>query len=315
MMKSPLPVKDGVNATRLHVPLSGPWTTILEYVLERFGHVDPEGILERFVEGEVAALDGTRVGPDDPLGAHEFIWYYRSPPAEQPIPFEVTILHEDEHLVVADKPPFLPTTPGGRFLQETALVRLRRLLDSPDLTPLHRLDRLTWGVVLFVKDAASRGAYQQLFERKEIVKTYEAIASAPRGELRERLADGGVVVVQNRLNKIKAQLRAFEEDGPINAVSEVRLVRVLEGGERALYELRPRTGKTHQLRLHMASLGLALENDPFYPVLLDEAPDQHDRPLKLLARSIRFQDPLTGEDRLFTSTLDLERPDDVPRRI
>ncbi len=312
-MRSPLPVRDGVNATRLHLPLTGPWATIQDYVLERFGHVDPDGIRERFAAGEVVALGGIPVTGKTPLGAHEFIWYYRSPPAETPIPYEAVILHEDAHLVAVDKPPFLPTTPGGRFLQETALVRLRRLLDEPDLTPLHRLDRLTWGVVLFVKDAESRGPYQQLFERRTISKSYEAIAPAPRGELRERL-EAGSVVVENRLAKIRTHLRAFEEEGPVNARSEVELLRELDGG-RALYRLTPHTGKTHQLRLHMASLGLGIENDPFYPTLLDEAADDHSRPLKLLARSISFRDPLSGEERRFASGFSLECPENLPCRI
>lgn len=320
-MKSPLPVRDGVNATRLRVPLSGPWRTVLEFVLERFGHVDPEGIRRRFAEGEVAAADGTRIRPETPLGAAEFIWYYRSPPAEQRIPFEVRLLHEDERLVVADKPPFLPTTPGGRFLQETALVRLRRLLDEPELTPLHRLDRLTWGVILFVRRAEDRGAYQQLFERRRIEKSYEALAPAPGGEIAERLALGPVHV-RSRLNKVKAQLRAFEEEGPPNAHSEIELLTVLEpaasapgGRGRALYRLTPHTGKTHQLRLHMAGLGLGIENDPFYPVLLDESPDDYARPLGLLARSIAFRDPHTGRNLTFCSRFDLERPPEPSRAL
>lgn len=336
-MRSPLPVRDGVNATRLRVPLTGPWTTVLEFVLERFGHVDPEGIRQRFADGEVAAADGTRIRPETPLGAAEFIWYYRSPPVEPRIPFEVRLLHEDERLVVADKPPFLPTTPGGRFLQETALVRLRRLLDEPELTPLHRLDRLTWGVVLFVRRAEDRGAYQQLFERRRIEKSYEALAPAPSGDVAEQLA-AGPVHVRNRLNKVKAQLRAFEEAGPPNAHSEIELVRVIEppcviqsanviepapppaasgprSRGRALYRLTPHTGKTHQLRLHMAGLGLGIENDPFYPTLLDEAPDDHSRPLGLLARSIAFEDPFTDRNLTFRSRFDLERPPPLNRAL
>lgn len=305
-MRSPLPVRDGVNATRLRVPLTGPWETIADYVLERFGHVDAEGIRERFRTGEVAALDGTRLTLQTPLGAHDFIWYYRNPPEEQRIPFEVRILADDGRLVVADKPPFLPTTPGGRFLQETALVRLRRELDAPDLTPLHRLDRLTWGLVLFVRAEEDRGLYQQLFERREITKVYEAIAPSPTGELAEQLRRGPVHV-RNRLNKLRTRLLAFEEDGPVNAHTEISVLRDLGGG-RTLYRLLPHTGKTHQLRLHMASLGLGLENDPFYPVLLDEAPDDHSRPLKLLARSVAFRSPETGEDLAFTSQFDLETP-------
>ena len=145
-MESPLPVRNGVNATRLRLPRTGSWATVADYLLERFGHVDPEGILRRFDEQQIVGLGGTPLTRQTPLGEHEFIWYYRSLPEETPIPFEARILYQDEHLLVVDKPHFLPTTPGGRFIQESALVRLRNQTGIDDLVPMHRLDRATAGV-------------------------------------------------------------------------------------------------------------------------------------------------------------------------
>ena len=162
-MASPLPVRNGVNATRLHLPRAGSWDTVAQYLLERFGHVDPEGILRRFDEGEIVGLGGVPLNRQTPMGEHEFIWYYRSLPVETPIPFDTRILHQDEHLLVVDKPHFLPTTPGGKFIQESALVRLRNQTGIDDLVPMHRLDRATAGVILFAVNPETRGAYQMLF--------------------------------------------------------------------------------------------------------------------------------------------------------
>ncbi len=169
-MKSPLPVRNGVNATRLRLPEEGPWTTAMDYVLERFGHVDPEGMIERFERGEVQGLGGTVVTPHTPLGRHTFIWYYRELPVEERLPVELTVLHRDDHLVVVDKPHFLPTTPGGMYVAESALVRLRIALDLPELVPIHRLDRMTAGVLLFAADPQTRGKYQLLFEKRKVRK-------------------------------------------------------------------------------------------------------------------------------------------------
>ncbi|GAA1353823.1 pseudouridine synthase [Falsarthrobacter nasiphocae] len=306
MIQSPLPVKDGVNATRLRLPAEGPWETVLEYVLERFGHVDPESMRARFLAGEIVDSSGRAVTDTTPLGSVEAIWYYRSAPRETPIPFDVTVLHEDERLLVADKPPFLPTTPGGRFVQQSALVRLRRKHGLPELTPLHRLDRLTWGVVLFAKRAEDRGLYQRLFEERRIEKRYEAIAPHPGADIAEAV-DGDGLHVRSRLLKARAHLRAYEEPGAPNAHTEIHREQPLDAAT-SLYRLTPHTGKTHQLRLHMAGVGLGIIGDPFYPDLLDEAPDDYARPLRLLARSVEFTDPVTGAQRRFESALRLDRP-------
>ena len=175
---SPLPPRNGVNATRLRLPAAG-WPTAQDYVLHRFGHVDPDGIRARFARGEVVAADGTALTPTTPLGVHDDLWYYRDVPDEAPLPVTHTLLHRDEHLVVIHKPHFLPTTPGGRFVQETALVRLRNELGLDDLVPLHRLDRATAGVVMFSANPATRGAYHLLFERRAVAKTYEAVVLLP----------------------------------------------------------------------------------------------------------------------------------------
>lgn len=331
-MESPLPVRNGVNATRLRLPRTGAWETVADYLLERFGHVEPEGILRRFDQQEIVGLGGVPLTRQTPLGEHEFIWYYRSLPAETPIPFEAKILHQDEHLLVVDKPHFLPTTPGGRFIQESALVRLRNQTGIDELVPMHRLDRATAGVILFAVNPQTRGDYQMLFERREIAKRYKAVVALQPGdgletgrvlqpdgghsqlkspaELHELLAQMPLAY-ENRMAKVKGQLRSVVEEGQPNAQTLIKVEAIGRsrgyhaGTEVALMDLEPHSGKTHQLRVHLASLGLGIINDAFYPRLWDLAPDDYQRPLQLLAHTISFADPLTGLQRSFSSAQQL----------
>lgn len=294
-MPAPLPPRDGVGATRLRVPTEGPWPTIAAFVTARFAHLDPQILQARFDRGEVVSADGTALSTATPLGAAEFIWYYREPPVEREIPFEIDVLHDDDDLVVIDKPHFLPTTPSGKFLQNSALVRLRRLLGNDDLTPIHRLDRLTAGVVMFSARPETRGAYQSLFERREVLKIYEAVSDAPRHPIAFPLT------VRSHIRKARGVLTVQEIAGA--EPNAETLIEVLAQDDRMLHTLlRPRTGQMHQLRVHLAGIGAGIRNDPFYPVLLPEAPDDFTRPLQLLARELRFTDPLSGRPRHFATT-------------
>ena len=309
-MQSPLPVRDGVNATRLRLPDEGPWDTAMDYMMHRWGHIDPQGIEDRFDAGEIVGEGGAPLDRGTPLEEHTFIWYYRTLPPETRMPVEIDILHQDEHLLVVDKPHFLPTTPGGTYIQESALVRLRNQLDLPDLIPMHRLDRMTAGVLLLSTNPETRGKYQVLFEKRQVQKEYECVsAAAPAAGFP---AVGLPAVVRNRMTKSRSYLLAEVIDGEPNAETRIELLRTFDGGthdgaaaRRALYRLEPHTGKTHQLRVHMASLGLGIVNDAFYPELLDKAPDDYSKPLQLLARGIRFVDPISKQPVEYRSRLEL----------
>ena len=320
-MQSPLPVRDGVNATRLRLPGEGPWDTAMDYMMHRWGHIDPQGIEDRFDAGEIVGEGGIPLDRATPLADHTFIWYYRTLPPETRIPVELGILHQDEHLLVVDKPHFLPTTPGGTYIQESALVRLRNHFDLPDLIPMHRLDRMTAGVLLFSTNPATRGRYQVLFEKRQVQKEYECVSAAEPAEGYPALEFP--VVVRNRMTKSRSYLLAEVIDGEPNAETRIEQLEAFDGGagpggsasaagagsssndRRALYRLEPHTGKTHQLRVHMASLGLGIVNDAFYPELLDKAPDDYTKPLQLLARGIRFVDPISGKPVEYRSRLQL----------
>ncbi|SJN35285.1 Ribosomal large subunit pseudouridine synthase A [Microbacterium esteraromaticum] len=302
-MISPLPVRDGVGATRLHLPMTGPWATVGDYMAERFFHLSPELLFARFDRSEIIALDGTALTRETPLGAHEFIWYYREPAVEREIPFDVQVLYQDRDLVVADKPHFLPTTPGGKYLQNSALVRLRRQLDLPELAPIHRLDRATAGLVMFTVRPEVRGAYQLLFERREVEKVYEAVSPLPDEWDAASPALAGEpfpIVYRNHIEKLRGNVcvRADAEREP----NSETLVELIDADDRVMHTLlRPHSGKMHQLRVHLAALGAGILNDSFYPELLPEAPDNFGKPLQLLARELRFIDPLSGAPRDFAT--------------
>jgi tRNA pseudouridine32 synthase/23S rRNA pseudouridine746 synthase len=216
------------------------------------------------------------------LPAGAVVYLYRDLPEEVEVPFDIPVLYRDDNILVVDKPHFLATMPRGRHVAQTALVRLRRDLDTPELSPAHRLDRLTAGVLLFTVRREVRGAYQNLFARGEVTKTYLARSSGQPGL-------PAAQTVSNRIVKRRGVLQATLEPGEPNAET---LIEPLGGG---LYRLTPRTGRTHQLRVHMAGLGLPIDNDPLYPRVKDCDPEDFSRPLQLVAHRLEFCDPLSRE--------------------
>ncbi len=288
---SPLPIRDGVSPSLVWLP-HGHWQTLGEYLAFRFPMVSEESWRLRMVRGEVLDQQGRALSYDAAFPGGACIFYYRERIGETPIPFEESILFCNDELMVVDKPHFLPVTPGGRFLHETLLVRLKRKTGITTLTPIHRLDRETAGVMLFSVNPASRSVWQSLFRFRQVHKVYEAVAPF-RDDLKLP------VDVRSRIERDEQFFRVREVDGEPNAFSHIELIE--KRGPLALYRLLPVTGKMHQLRVHMNSLGIPILNDGFYPVALPCKGDDFSSPLKLLARSIRFTDPVTGEARCFDS--------------
>ena len=276
----PLPVRDGLGPARLR--LQG--GNVADEFLRRFG---PDG-LAKVSSGEVVDADGGVISLSTELPAGACVFLYRELPDEVVVPFDIPVLYRDDDIVVVDKPHFLATMPRGGHVAQTALVRLRRSLDLPELSPAHRLDRLTAGVLLFTVRREVRGAYQTLFARGLVSKTYVARSSGVSSVALP-------TVVRSRIIKQRGVLQAFEEPGEPNAET------VVEALGSGWYRLSPRTGRTHQLRVHMASLGMPIDNDPLYPSVVSVAPDDFSAPLKLVAQRLEFEDPLTGEPRCFTS--------------
>jgi tRNA pseudouridine32 synthase/23S rRNA pseudouridine746 synthase len=301
------PLRDGVAASRVGVG-DGRFPTLLAFLTARFPAIADWPA--RLARGDVLAADGRALAADAPCAAGSLLWYWRDPPPEPRVPFEIELLHHDEHLVVVDKPHFLPVIPGGRHLRETVLVRLRRQLGIATLAPMHRLDRETAGVLVFTVRAQERAAYHALLRQREVNKVYEAIAPW-RADLALPL------VARHRLEKPDGAgfMQVQVVPGEANAEALVELVE--RRGALARYRLTPHTGRTHQLRVQMSALGVPIAGDRIYPTLRPEpaphAPPDWSQPLQLLAREIAFHDPFTGQQRRFESGRRLALTADPPR--
>ena len=293
---SVLPLRDGVGPSCVVLPARGQGS-MLDFLAQRLPVVGREEWRQRMQAGDVVDEHGQAAAPERPFEGGLRLYYYRSLPAEPALPFSETVLYQDDHLLVADKPHFMPVTPSGRYLHSTLLVRLKRQLGLPQLSPLHRIDRDTAGLVMLSVQQRTRGAYQALFRDRQITKHYDAIApwradlAFPRDHA-------------SRLEESPQFFRMHEVPGEPNSHTHMQVLEV--AGSWARYRLTPITGKRHQLRVHMAALGLPLRNDPFYPVVNDPPEGDYSRPLQLLARSLAFADPLTGEPRVFESARRLD---------
>ncbi|MFF9349710.1 pseudouridine synthase [Streptomyces sp. NPDC014734] len=296
---APLPQRYGIDPVRLRLPEDpdGRWETVRDHLRARFVDAIGAARVDAMVDGGRFVSVRGPVSADEPYAAGRYIWFHRDFAPEVPVPFPVGVVHRDAHLVVADKPHFLATTPRGRHVTETAVARLRRELELPALQPAHRLDRLTAGLVLFVVRPEERGAYQTLFRDRRVSKEYEAVAPFDPGLDLPR-------TVRSRIVKERGVVAAREEPGEPNSESRIELVEHRAGLGR--YRLLPATGRTHQLRVHMSALGLPIVDDPLYPVVRpQEAAEDLSRPLQLLARVLEFTDPVTGAAHRFESGLRL----------
>ena len=286
-----LPTRHGVSPSCVGLP-AGDWPTFTDFLVQRFPAIARDTWLERMAAGRVVDEFGVAVTAERPYRGHMRLYYYRALEVEARIPFEAAVLFQDAHLVVADKPHFLPVTPSGHYLQETLLVRLKNQLGLDSLIPIHRIDRETAGLVLFSVNPAERDAYQALFRQREVSKHYEAIAPW-RPELRFPL------LRKSRIVEDEPFFRQREIPGEPNSETHVEVLETQ--GDWARYALSPVTGKKHQLRVHMNALGLPIRNDRMYPPVEVTLGDDHARPLQWLAQSSAYTDPLTGQLRRFES--------------
>ncbi len=299
-LKTPLPIVKGVGPSSQWLP-AGPWKTVLDFLKQRFPQVDVAIWTARMSRGEVVDQDGVRLHAESPYREGACVYYYRELEDETKIPFSETVLYEDDNILVVDKPHFLPVVPAGRFLRETLLVRLRQQGKRNSLVPIHRLDRETAGVMLFSVNPKTRSHYTSLFRERNVRKLYEALAPNP-----ESSADISFPHTRrSRIVRGEPFFRMQEVEGEPNSETDIEVVSTAFAGasDITLYRLYPATGKKHQLRLHLAALGIPIVNDKIYPNYLRELNNRNDfsKPLKLLAKSIAFKDPVTGRECYFES--------------
>ena len=315
-----LPAELTPNNTELTANNTAP-ATIADYLIARFYPNDPQIIHARFNTGEVRLDDGTILTSDSPYMPGERIWYFRELADEPQLPSDMPVLYEDEHVLAIDKPHFLPTTPRGSYIAQTALTKLRVREQNPLLIPIHRLDRPTAGVLLFAKTVQARRPFQMMFQHRQASKTYLAVAPVPADvtATEQALSTEGLQV-RSHIQKIRDQLQVQQlseqecaaQGVEPNTLTTVKILRTftpsaqaVEGWraepalnkkqEWALYDLEPHTGKTHQLRAHLNLLGSPILGDVLYPQVLPDTPDRPAYPLQLLAYSLHFEHPITGE--------------------
>ncbi|MCV2358689.1 pseudouridine synthase [Paucibacter sp. TC2R-5] len=296
-----LPLRDGVGVSAVALPQTGPWSLMLDFLDQRMPAVTRAVWAARMQNASVFGEQGQVLPPEAPFQGGGRVFYYRELAVEAAIPFTESIVFQDDRLLVADKPHFLPVTPGGRYVRETLLTRLKQRTGLLHLSPAHRIDRETAGLVMFTVQPQDRGAYQNLFRDREVSKVYEAIAPF-RADLQLPL------IRRSRMQESAAAfMQSIEVDGEVNAETRIELQERLAGDANlARYALHPSTGQRHQLRVHMNALGLPIVGDSIYPELLppQDAAD-FGRPLQLLAKELRFVDPLSGQPRHFESKLRL----------
>ena len=296
--RSPLPRRHGLDAAWLRTEdrdasgrTPGGSTTMGEWLRHRLpGRVEVDPML---AGGQFVYDDLRPVRAEDVYRPHTFVWFHRELREEPDVPGEIVIVHRDERLVVVDKPAFLSTIPRGRHVTQSVVVRLREELDLPELSPLHRLDRITSGLLMLATERRWRGPHQVLFEHGQVHKTYRALAPW-RDDLELP------TTVRNHLRKQRGVWQGEVVPGaPVNAVTDVEVEE--RQGDRAVYRLTPHTGRTHQLRLHLHGLGVAIVDDPLYPEIRETPVDDFTRPLQLLAAEVSFTDPVDGSARRFES--------------
>lgn len=294
------PMRQGVTASQVYLPPHSTCLTVYDYLCQVFPHIQATEWRQRFDDQLIFSQTGESLHWQTPFQsyANQHLYYYRFLAYEPEVPFQHHILFENEQLLVIDKPHFLTVSPTGQYVQQTLLVRLKDQYQLPDLTPIHRLDRETAGIILFSKQKQSRGLYQQLFATHQIQKIYHAIAPY-------HLDLSFPQTVRLRLEKGNPFYTMTITQGEPNSETWIDLLEIDSSELWAKYQLRPKTGKQHQLRVHLNALGLPIRHDPFYPVLSHKAEDDFSQPLQLLAKELHFIDPVSKHHMHFCSTYEL----------
>lgn len=231
--------------------------TLLDFLEHRFPRVPREVWVSRCAAGAVWSAAGP-LAADTPFVPLLEVHYRREVDHEPPVRTDVRAVWRDADLLVVDKPPFLPVTPAGRYVRH-CLLHLLEAAGEGRLDPLHRLDRLTSGLVLLSRDPSTRGHFSRLFRgpsplvQKEYLAVCEELSEAPARAVLEHH------VARSREEYFRQVVDSGLEP---NARLELELVTRRRG--LALVRVRPQTGRKHQIRVQLAAVGLPIVGDPIY---------------------------------------------------
>ncbi|MBF0259073.1 MAG: pseudouridine synthase [Desulfamplus sp.] len=283
---------------------------VLDFLSLRFPGISKDVWQTRIKFGKVLDTNGNPLTLESLCVPHSKVYYFREVNSEPVVPFSESIIFQNEHLLVADKPHFLPVIPGGSHVNESLLNRLKIRTGILDLVPVHRIDMETAGLVLFSVEKKSRGLYQKLFMAGKIRKSYMALTHCPISSSGALAENSRYWIIKNRIVQGDPWFRMkIDPAGMVNSITRVETLEIMNN--KALLRLLPETGKKHQLRLHLSSEGCPIVNDRFYPELLPKSPPDFNNPLQLLAYRLEFMDPVLGHPMDFISSFTIGHHDET----
>jgi 23S rRNA pseudouridine1911/1915/1917 synthase len=264
--------------------------SLLAHLASRYPHSSPQAWQQKLNSGEVT-LNGVAATGSESIASGQTLVWNRPPWIEPDAPQRFEVLFEDLHLLAVDKPSGLPTLPGGGFMENTLLRLVQKR--TPSANPVHRLGRATTGIVLFAKTPQAASALSTNWNTHRIQKIYRALAqNIAQRDAYEILTPIGRVP-HPRMGSVWA---ADPNGKPAKSSAKV----ISRDAGATTFEVTLHSGRPHQIRIHLASIGHPLVGDPLYGITgqpLENLPGlPGDGGYLLHAQFLKFHHPITGEE-------------------
>jgi 23S rRNA pseudouridine1911/1915/1917 synthase len=276
--------------------------TVIDYYVQKYDHSTYEQWLERITLGQVL-VNNNPITPQTILQAGQWLSYHRLPWQEPDVPLSFDIVYEDEHLLVIDKPSGLPVLPGGGFLENTLLWQLKKHYPQDKPVPIHRLGRGTSGLMLIGRTSMTRSHLNQQMREHKITKVYRTLIG--KSDLPDEF------IIDHPIGKIPDPILGYIYGAKADGKFAYSQCRVLERtSDYTLLEVTILTGRPHQIRIHLATIGYPLLGDPLY--IIGGLPKVNQRDTKgqinvpgdcgycLHSYQLSFVHPITNQSLTFT---------------